>query len=97
MPGVSEKQSPEVPAPAGAPAGRHGGLALAAYLVIFCVYVLLNVWAPQTMAATTLYLGNEREVPLGGVNMAVIFGAGLILGAVVLALVELIASLDARG
>jgi uncharacterized membrane protein (DUF485 family) len=54
------------------------GLALfAVYLVLYGTFVLLNTFAPDTMAAT----------PWAGVNVAVLYGFGLIGMAFLLALI----------
>ncbi|MBI4604126.1 MAG: DUF485 domain-containing protein [Planctomycetes bacterium] len=64
--------------------GDGRGAATAAGLVLFAVYllfyagfVLLSALSPSTMDAT----------PLDGINLAVLYGLGLIVGALVLALV----------
>lgn len=67
---------------------RSGGMGIASYLLVFGAYVLLNVFAPHSMAAMTVSVGNEREVTLGGWNMALILGAGLVVGSVAVAVVE---------
>ena len=46
------------------------------YLVLYGAYVFLNAFSAQTMEAT----------PVAGVNLAILFGFGLIVAAVVLAL-----------
>lgn len=54
------------------------GLALfTVYLVLYGGFVLLNAFAPQIMETT----------PLAGVNLAILYGFGLIIAAFVLALV----------
>jgi uncharacterized membrane protein (DUF485 family) len=54
------------------------GLALfTVYLLLYAGFVLINTFAPATMEA----------IPLAGVNLAVLYGFGLILMAVLLALI----------
>ncbi len=54
------------------------GLALfAIYLALYGGFVLLNTFAPATMEAT----------PWAGINVAILYGFGLIIGAVLLALI----------
>jgi uncharacterized membrane protein (DUF485 family) len=54
------------------------GLALfAVYLLFYGGFVLLAAFSPQTMEAT----------PLAGVNLAIWYGFGLIIAAIVLALI----------
>ena len=54
------------------------GLALfALYLVLYGSFVLLNTFAPETMSTT----------PFAGVNLAVLYGFGLIGAAFLLALI----------
>ena len=47
------------------------------YLLLYGGFVLLNTFAPQAMEAT----------PLAGVNLAILYGFGLIIAAFVLALI----------
>ena len=56
---------------------RLGLIFFTTYLVIYAVYVLLNAFWPQVMDA----------IPFGGVNLAVLYGLGLIGMAFVLALI----------
>jgi uncharacterized membrane protein (DUF485 family) len=54
------------------------GLALfAVYLLVYAVYVLVNAFSPSTM----------DKVPFAGLNVAVISGFGLIIGAFAMSLV----------
>ena len=46
------------------------------YLLLYGGFVLLNTFSPETMEAT----------PLAGVNVAILYGIGLILAALVLAI-----------
>ncbi len=60
------------------PKSSRLGLALfAVYLVLYSGFVLLNTFAPATMEAT----------PWARINVAVLYGFGLIVAAVVLALI----------
>ena len=56
---------------------RLGLFLFAVYLVLYGGFVLLAAFSPQTMEAT----------PLAGVNLAIWYGFGLIVAAIVLALV----------
>ena len=56
---------------------RLGLVLFAIYLVLYSGFVLLNTFAPATMEAT----------PWAGINVAILYGIGLIAAAVVLALI----------
>lgn len=56
---------------------RLGLQLFAVYLVLYGGFVLLNAFAPQTMEIT----------PVGGINLAILYGFGLIIAALVLALI----------
>ncbi|MDZ4659564.1 MAG: DUF485 domain-containing protein [Bythopirellula sp.] len=56
---------------------RLGLVLFAIYLALYSGFVLLNTFAPDTMEAT----------PWAGINVAILYGCGLILAAVVLALI----------
>ena len=56
---------------------RVGLVLFAIYLLLYGGFVLLNAFAPETMEVT----------PLAGVNLAILYGFGLILAALVLAIV----------
>ncbi len=56
---------------------RYGMVLFLVYLAVYGVYVVLNAFKPTVMDA----------LPLLGVNLAVLFGLGLIVLALVLALV----------
>ena len=47
------------------------------YLLLYSGFVLLNTFSPETMETT----------PVAGVNVAILYGSGLILAALVLALI----------
>ncbi len=55
---------------------RTGLVLFAFYLVIYAVFVLIAAWWPEVMDAT----------PLEGINVAILYGFGLIVAAFVLAL-----------
>jgi uncharacterized membrane protein (DUF485 family) len=57
--------------------GALGLVLFAIYLVLYGGFVLLNAFSPQTM----------EQTPLAGVNLAVWYGFGLIVAALVLALI----------
>ncbi len=56
---------------------RLGLVLFAIYLVLYSGFVLLNTFAPRMMEAT----------PWAGINVAVLYGFGLIVAAIVLALI----------
>lgn len=56
---------------------RLGLILFAIYLALYSGFVLLNTFAPDTMEAT----------PWAGINVAILYGFGLIISAVVLALI----------
>lgn len=56
---------------------RLGLVLFAVYLLLYGGFMLLNAFAPNLMEAT----------PLWGVNLAVLYGFGLIIAAIVLAVV----------
>ena len=56
---------------------RLGMFLFVVYLILYGGFVILNAFAAETMEAT----------PLAGVNLAVLYGFGLIIAALVLALV----------
>lgn len=55
---------------------RMGLVLFAVYLVLYGGFVLINTFSPETMEAT----------PLAGINVAIIYGFGLIIAAFVMAL-----------
>ncbi len=56
---------------------RYGLILFSIYLVVYGGFVLLSAFAPRSMAAS----------PLGGVNLAILYGMGLIFGAFLLAVI----------
>ncbi len=56
---------------------RNGMRLFVAYLLIYAGFVGLNAFAPKQMEVT----------PLFGVNLAILYGCGLIVAAIVLALI----------
>ncbi len=56
---------------------RIGLVLFAVYVLLYGGFILLNTLAPQTMEAT----------PIAGINLAILYGFGLIIAAVVLAAV----------
>ena len=59
------------------PSSRFGMALFATYLVLYGGFVLLNAFSPETMEITSL----------AGVNLAIWYGFGLIVAALVLALI----------
>ena len=56
---------------------RFGLILFFLYLLLYGGFVLLNTFSPSTMEAT----------PIAGVNVAILYGVGLIIAALVLALI----------
>ena len=56
---------------------RIGLVLFVVYLLLYGGFVFLNAFSPATM----------EQLPLAGVNLAIIYGFGLIIAAIVLALV----------
>ena len=56
---------------------RMGIVLFAVYLVLYGGFVLINTFSPETMEAT----------PIAGINVAILYGFGLIIAAFVMALV----------
>lgn len=56
---------------------RMGFVLFVVYLVLYGGFVLLNTFSPQTMEAT----------PFAGINVAIWYGFGLIIAALILALI----------
>ncbi len=56
---------------------RIGLWLFAAYVLLYAGFMGVNVWAPPLMA----------RAPFGGVNLAILYGMGLIVAAIVLALI----------
>lgn len=72
---------------------RWGLVLFAIYLALFGGFVYLNIVHPELMGKTTLEWGGTpedheggRELSLGGLNVAVIYGMVLIFAAIALAL-----------
>lgn len=55
---------------------RIGLVLFGLYLILYSGFVLLNAFRPETM-----------EVTFGGINLAIVYGVGLILAALVVSLV----------
>ncbi len=56
---------------------RNGMILFVLYLLLYSGFVVLNIFAPSAMARDTI----------GGVNLAITYGVGLIIAALVLALI----------
>lgn len=63
---------------------RYGLWLFAGYVLIYAGFILLATFLPGLM----------RRTPLGGVNVAILYGIGLIVGALVLALVYMVLCRD---
>lgn len=59
---------------------RLGLVLFAAYLAMYGGFMALAAFSPQTMAST----------PFGGTNLAILYGMGLIVGAIALALLYMV-------
>src|SRR5271156_139938 len=69
---------------------RNARVGVVLFLIYFGLYggfLLLNVFAPRVMSDSTLPLGEEHTLYLGGANLAIAGGIGLILAAVLLSLI----------
>ena len=78
MPGFDHHPSPAaVEEPVNVRSARYGRWLFLGYLLLYGAFVLLNAFDPQIMEKT----------PWGGVNLAILFGLGLIAAAFLLALV----------
>jgi uncharacterized membrane protein (DUF485 family) len=76
MPELNRPQPP-APEPTSARHARLGLVFFGLYLAIYIVYVALNAFWPHVLDA----------LPLGGVNLGILYGLVLIVSAFVLALV----------
>lgn len=69
---------------------RYGLVLFAIYVVLYGGFVLLNVFAPSVMEVTPFAITARfgvMDIPsLSGINLAVLYGLGLIVAAFVLAL-----------
>jgi heme/copper-type cytochrome/quinol oxidase subunit 3 len=66
---------------------RIGMVLFLIYTAFFGGFIYMHVAHPAAMASTMLPLPGERELPLFGTNLGVVYGMCLILAAFVLALV----------
>jgi len=69
---------------------RRGLVLFVIYLSLYMGFVFLNVFAPATMHRTTIEFGGGEqawELSLGGPNLAVVSGIGLIFAAIVMSLI----------
>jgi uncharacterized membrane protein (DUF485 family) len=56
---------------------RYGGILFLIYLAVYAIFVILNTFMPEVM----------DRVPFAGLNFAILYGVGLIVFALVLALI----------
>ncbi len=78
---MSDEHVPEKENAADVLRNARLGLALfAVYLLLYAGFMALNAFFPNVI----------RTLPFGGVNLAILYGFGLIAGAVVLALVYMV-------
>ena len=65
------------PPPHARSGSRFGLVLFLIYVLLYAGFMALNAFAPQLMSRT----------PLGGVNVAILYGLGLIIAAFILALI----------
>lgn len=73
----ASRTTPQVDAGVDRRNARYGLILFVLYLAFYSLYVILNAFWPQVMDA----------IPLAGVNLAILYGFGLIAVALLLALV----------
>lgn len=56
---------------------KYGGILFLVYLAVYAIFVVLNTFMPELM----------DQVPFAGLNLAILYGVGLIVFALILALV----------
>jgi uncharacterized membrane protein (DUF485 family) len=78
----AETPHPDHHAPTIARNVRYGLVLFAIYLVLYAGFIALAAFAPARM----------KEPVVGGINLAILYGMGLIVAAFVLALVYMIAT-----
>jgi len=66
-------------------AARRGLALFVIYFALYVAFILVNVFSPDTMTKTVIPLGGY-ELSLGGPNLAIVSGMGLIFAAIILAL-----------
>jgi TRAP-type C4-dicarboxylate transport system permease small subunit len=66
---------------------RRGLFLFTLYFALFVAFLLLNVFRPKVMAQTAVAVSDATEISLGGPNLAIVYGIGLIFAAFLLALV----------
>ena len=66
-------------------AARRGLALFLLYFALYAGFLLLNVFFPTVMADTRISIGFGLELDLHGLNLAVIYGLGLIMAAILLA------------
>src|SRR6187455_1805873 len=81
-PAAAEPPHPDHHAPTIARNVRYGLILFAIYLLLYGGFIALAAFAPARM----------KEPVMGGINLAVLYGMGLIIAAFVLALVYMIAT-----
>ncbi|HVT83415.1 MAG TPA: DUF485 domain-containing protein [Phycisphaerae bacterium] len=66
-------------------ASRRGLALFVIYFALYLAFILVNVFTPDVMTQTTIPLG-AYELSLGGPNLAIVSGMGLIFAAILLSL-----------
>jgi hypothetical protein len=79
-----------------APSPRFGLALLGVYLPFFAGFLYLHMFHPAAMAAATLPLSPTRELELFGTNLAVLYGAALVVVGVLFAFTYLYTSSPPR-
>lgn len=80
MPQVSDRPSDDDDPQISARNSRYGLWLFSIYLILYGGFMGLSAFEPQLMSKT----------PFGGVNLAIIYGFGLIVGALVLAVIYMV-------
>jgi uncharacterized membrane protein (DUF485 family) len=82
---MSDEPTPDdaaAPHPTSARNARYGLWLFAVYVVLYAGFMALSAFRPQAM--------RQPVAALGGVNLAVVYGFGLIVAALVLALIYML-------
>jgi len=80
MPQVSDRPHEDDDPQISARNSRYGLWLFAIYLILYCGFMGLSAFEPQLMSKT----------PFGGVNLAFLYGFGLIVAALVLAVIYMV-------
>jgi len=64
---------------------RRGLMLFVLYFALFCGFLLLNLFSPSAMQDTVVPIFKGYYINLHGLNLALLYGIGLIVAAVLLA------------